>query len=105
YKNELIGRVARIDQQEVRWHVAQMLPRLEWSQEERAVVVEILLDYFNDKSRIVKTFAMQALADLAEVDASLRPQAIELLAELVEIGSPAMKSRGRKLLTRLKEIE
>ena len=105
HKNELIGQVAGIDQQEVRWHVAQMLPRLEWSQEERAVVVEILLDYVNDKSKIVKTFAMQALADLAEGDVSLRLRVVELLEELVQVGSPAMKSRGRKLLTRLQEIE
>ena len=41
---------------------------------------------------------MQALADLAEQDAILRPQVVELLEALVQTGSPAMKSRGRKLL-------
>ncbi|HXV42386.1 MAG TPA: hypothetical protein VEC96_04950 [Anaerolineae bacterium] len=101
YKNQLIEQVANIDQQEVRWHVAQMLPRLELSEAERARSVEILMDYLNDKSKIVKTFAMQALADLAEREAKLRPQVIKLLAELTQTGSPAMKSRGRKLLNRL----
>jgi hypothetical protein len=98
HKNQLIEQVADIDQQEVRWHVAQMLPRLELSEAEQARAVEILLDYLNDKSKIVKTFAMQALADLAEREAKLRPQVIKLLAELTETGSPAMKSRGQKLL-------
>jgi hypothetical protein len=101
YKRELVEQVAGIDQQEVRWHVAQMLPRLEWSEEERAVVVEVLLGYLDDKSKIVKTFVMQALADFAESDADLRPQVIQLLEELVETGSLAMKSRGQKLLKKL----
>jgi hypothetical protein len=101
YKKKLIQRVAKIDQQEVRWHVAQMFPRLELSKEEQAVVVEILLDYLDDKSKIVKTSSMQALADFAERDAGLRPKVIKLLEEFTTTGSPAMKSRGRKLLERL----
>jgi len=101
YKEKLIQQVAKIDQQEVRWHVAQMFPRLELSGEERAVVVEILLDYLNNKSKIVKTFSMQTLADFAERDADLRPKVIQLLEELTTTGSPAMKSRGRKLLEKL----
>ncbi len=101
YKTKLIQQVAKIEQQEVRWHLAQMIPRLELSKEERAVVVEILLGYLDDKSKIVKTFSMQALADLAEQDANLRSQVIGLLEELTRTGSPAMKSRGRKLLERL----
>jgi hypothetical protein len=101
YKEKLIQQVAKIDQQEVRWHVAQMFPRLELSEEERAVIVEILLGYLNDKSKIVKTFSMQALADFAERDASLRFKVIQLLEELTRTGSPAMRSRGRKLLEEL----
>jgi hypothetical protein len=101
YKKKLIQQVARINQQEVRWHVAQMFPRLELSKEEQAVIVEILLDYLNDKSKIVKTFSIQALADFAERDAGLRPQIIKLLEELTRTGSPAMTSRGRRLLEKL----
>jgi hypothetical protein len=101
YKTELIQQVAKIEQQEVRWHVAQMMPRLKLSNQERAVAVEILLGYLDDQSKIVKTFSMQALADLAEQDAALRSRVIPLLEELTETGSPAMRSRGRKLLEKL----
>jgi hypothetical protein len=101
YKHKLIEEVARSGQQEVRWHVAQMIPRLELSQAERAVAVDILTSYLNDKSKIVKTFAMQALADLAGEHADLRAQVSELLEKWVQTGSPAMKSRGRKLLAKL----
>ncbi len=101
YKRMLVEQVAGIEQQEVRWHVAQMLPRLDWSQEEQAAIVEILMGYLDDESKIVKTFTMQALADFAARDANLRPRVIELLKELVQTGSPAMKSRGRKLVKKL----
>lgn len=101
YKEKLIRQVANIEQQEVCWHVAQMLPRLRSNREERAAVFRILLDYLNDESKIVKTFCMQALVGLAEQDTSLRPKVIDLLEDLTYTGSPAMKSRGRKLLARL----
>ena len=104
YKAKLIHRVARSEQQEVRWHVAQMIPRLDLSTKERQVVVEILTGYLDDKSKIVKTFSMQALADLAEQDAGLRPQVVTWLEELTATGSPAIKSRGQKLLKRLRVL-
>ncbi len=101
YKEQLIRQVARSQEQEVRWHVAQMFPRLQANQEERLAMVVILLNYLSDKSKIVKTFAMQALADLAEQDATLRPEVVGVLEEQTRSGSPAMQSRGRKLLQRL----
>jgi len=101
HKTKLIQEVARIAQQEVRWHVAQMFPRLVVSEKERAVIVEILFEYLHDKSRIARTFSMEALAVFAEGDTSIRSRVVPLLEELTRKGSPAMKSRGRRLLERL----
>ncbi len=102
YKSKLIRQVAKVEQQEVRWHVALMFSRLTLTRKERRVVVGILLDYLKDESKIVKTFSMQALADIAEQDAVLRPSIVKLLEKLTQTGSPAMQSRGRKLLAKLK---
>jgi hypothetical protein len=102
YKTRLIQEVAAIGQREVRWHVAQMLSRLELTPAERHTVAEILISYLQDKSKIVKTFAMQALADIAEQDGALFPGILKQLEVLTLEGSPAMKSRGKKLLARLK---
>jgi hypothetical protein len=101
FKHTLLGPVAAIEQQEVRWHVAQMIPRLDLDAGERSLAVDILLGYTEDQSKIVKTFAMQALADLALVDDGLRARVVPTLVELTETGSPAMKSRGRRLLAAL----
>jgi hypothetical protein len=102
YKEQLIAQVAQSQEQEVRWHVAQMFPRLQTSQEERAAIVAILLNYLGDTSKMVKTFATAALTDLAEQDAGLRPEVLRVLEEQTRTGSPAMQSRGRKLLHRLR---
>jgi len=101
FKRALLEQVAQSAQPEVRWHVAQMIPRLHLSQAERMAAVAILFRYLRDSSRLVRTFSMQALAELAEQDARLRPKVVKLIRSLVKTGSPAVKSRGRKLLTRL----
>jgi hypothetical protein len=67
--------------------------------------VEILAEYLTDTSKIVKTFSMQTLADIAAQDSELRGPIIERLERLTRTGSPAMKSRGRKLLARLKQSQ
>jgi hypothetical protein len=79
-----------------------LFSRLELTNNERKEVLDILSDYLKDKSKIVKTFSMQALADIAEQDVGVKPEIIEKLEVLTQEGSPAMKSRGRKLLSKLK---
>jgi hypothetical protein len=102
HKTTLIRQVACSEQQEVRWHVAQLLPRLQATPAERADMVDILLGYLKDRSKIVQTFSLQALADFAAQDAGLRPRVVKLLEAYLETGSPAVKSRCRKLLKKLK---
>ena len=101
HKVVLIDRVAAIDQQEIRWHVAQMVVRLALSEEERRRVVETLFDYVGDRSRIVQVNAMQALVDLAQDDEGLRPRVLDVVRVLTETGSAAVRSRGRRLLGQL----
>jgi hypothetical protein len=54
-----------------------------------------------DRSSIVKTFALQGLADLAQNDSAIRPGVVETLRKATRNGTPAMKARSRKLLLRL----
>ncbi|MDQ3855326.1 MAG: ACT domain-containing protein, partial [Chloroflexota bacterium] len=95
--------VAASDQQEVRWHVAQLLPRLDLEESERAAAVATLLGYLDDPSRIVRTFSLEALTDFALRDPRLRPRAMAVLQAHVDAGSPAVRSRGRKLLDHLRK--
>lgn len=103
YKGRIIRLAATVTQQEVRWHLAQLFSRLQLSAAERRRVVKTLTEYLTDTSRIVKTFAMQALADIAAQDSQLRAPIAARLNQLTRTGSPAMKSRGRELLAQLGE--
>ena len=101
YKLEFLGLAGGTDQIEVRWHMAQILPRLPLTPRERIVAIDILFDYLKDRSSIVKTHAMQGLADFAAHDLKLKPRILPLLEELTQIGTAAMRARGRKLLAHL----
>jgi hypothetical protein len=103
HKKALFEISGRTRQQEVRWHMALLFPRMTLRARERAVAVDILFDYLRDKSSIVKTCAMQGLAGLAAQDAALKKKVLPLLKELTDVGTPAMRARGRKLLAGLAE--
>jgi hypothetical protein len=98
WKRALLDTVSTLEDKELRWHVAQLVPRLRLTSAEKATAVRILMGYLEDKSSIVKTFSMQALADLAAQDEQLLEQVAPLIERLTRTGTPAMKSRGKKLL-------
>lgn len=97
----LLTTVAAVEQHEVGWHVAQLLGRPPLTPRDGRRAVEVLLGYLAENSSIVKTCAMQALADLAREDEDVRAQVVPLLDELTRTGTPAMRARGRKLLAGL----
>jgi hypothetical protein len=101
YKSYLIWTLAGAKQKELRWHVAPMLARLPLTASEQSKVFDILLAYMTDGSSLVKALTMQALADLAARDERLLPETIQHLRGFVATGTPAMKTRGRRLLLQL----
>jgi HEAT repeat protein len=105
FKPMLLRVATTIGQQEVRWHLAQMLPRLKLTARERKTVVAALERYLHDESSIVRTFSLQALADFAADDTELRVRVMGLLEEARNSGTPAMKSRARKLLERMRRMD
>jgi hypothetical protein len=101
FKAELLGLLVEAEQQELRWHLALMIPRLALTKKERQCATEGLRRYLEDRSSIVKTFALQGLTELAAVDRSLLPEVRETLEAAECAGTPAMRARARKLLKTL----
>jgi hypothetical protein len=97
HKRELLGLLTEAEQIELRWHLAAMVPRLELSTAQGRRAAEALQRYLEDRSSIVKTFAMQGLVDLARHDPALRETAKQTLEGALRTGTPAMKARARKL--------
>ena len=66
YKEELLGLMAETQEQELRWHLAVLVPLLELNPRERPVVISSLHRYLEDRSSIVETFALQGLVKLVK---------------------------------------
>lgn len=104
FKIELMRLAEQTQQQELRWHLAQIIPRLKLTAVEIATATDIFFDYLDDKSKIVVTFAMQALSDLALINGNASRRVISAIEKLARTGSPAIQSRGKKLLPILKKL-
>ncbi len=98
YTSALLGLFEENDQQELRWHLAVILPRLHLDGNQRKRTSRVLQQCLSAKSSIVRTFALQGLSDLAAKDAALLPLALDAMREAERNGTPAMKARSRKLL-------
>jgi HEAT repeat protein len=101
YAAQLLGPLAAIPQQEVRWHVAQLLPRLLLDDAQRQVATAILFGYLEDRSAIVRTCALDALARLAEGDPALQVRVTALLEAALRDGTPAERSRAQRVRAEL----
>jgi Mg2+/Co2+ transporter CorC len=104
YKKELLGLMTEATEQELRWHLAVMVPRLPLNAEEKQLATSLFNGYLEERSSIVKTFALQGLADLAQGDPSMRTTVVEVLRQATRNGTPAMKARSRKLLFQLERV-
>jgi len=93
-------------QKELRWHLAQLLPRLELNGEEVLDAAELMQRWYaRDASRIVRTFALQGLADLAARDGQLIGAGRELADHAAASGVPALVARARKVKAALARLE
>lgn len=102
YKRELLSILDKCSQQEVQWHVAQLLPRLTLTKGEAMDAYALLLrNYRLSESRIVKTWSLQAMADLTERLPEKRRAVRQLAEEAARSGTAAMKSRAKKILKQM----
>jgi len=84
HKNRLIELISQADQQEVRWHLCQIVPRIPLSKRERKDLIKLFQRFLTDKSRIVVTFTMQALTDLAGNDKEIIQEVFPIIKDLTE---------------------
>lgn len=101
FKKELLRQAAGSVQQEVRWHMAQMLPRLPLTPRQIPEVFLLLRSYLRDRSVIVQVYALQAMFELSLKDPSLGGPVRKLVEASSRTGAPALRARGRKLLALL----
>jgi len=97
-KDALVGLLPEAQPKKVRWNLALILGRLPLTIPECRRCAQILSTWLDDPSSIVKTAALQCLADLTRLDPSLLPMVLDLLRIHSRSGTPAMRARCRILL-------
>ena len=101
YKDALLGLLPDARFIKLRWNLAFVLPRLALTLAEARRAADILYTFLDDRSSIVKTAALQGLADLTRHDPASTPGVLDLLRIQGRSGTAAMRARSRHLIQRL----
>jgi hypothetical protein len=101
YKEALLGLLPDARFIKLRWNLAFVIPRLELTLTEARRAAATLYTFLEDRSSIVKTAALQGLADLTRHDPASVPAVLDLLRIQGRSGTPAMRARSRHLIKRL----
>ena len=101
WKEELLGLLLESRAIKLRWHLALIVTQLKLTKAECRRVADLFKGWLDDRSSIVKTCAMQGLAELTLQDPSMRDEVLDLLRELTRSGTPAMRARGRQLVKQM----
>jgi len=94
---KILGPVADVEQSDVRWHVAQMIPRLMLDGAGLRRAGEVLRSTLKSDSRIARVMAMDALVRLADRAPRFRKPATGAVSRALAGGSPAERARARQL--------
>jgi hypothetical protein len=101
YKRELLGRVAKSPHWVVREHVCQLLPRLtSLTAAERRRALALIGGYLDDRSSVVKAFALECLVHLSAAPGFGRERmAVAALVERCATrgDTAALRARARKM--------
>ena len=101
HKEALLGLLPDARFIKLRWNLAFVIPRLPLTLSEARRAAAVLQTFLDDRSSIVKTAALQALADLTRHDPASLPEVLDLLRIQGRSGTPAMRARSRHLIQRL----
>jgi hypothetical protein len=105
FKKLLLKNLSHYTQQEVRWHVPQLLVHLKLTAAERRKAYEVVMEWSEtDASKIVAYYGLQAAADFADVDDALLEDFIPRLRKLNARGAKSVSNRCKKIAKQL-EIE
>jgi hypothetical protein len=101
WKDALLSRMPDAEGNKLRWNLALMIGRVRLTVTETERAAEVLRGWLDDESSIVKTAALNGLADLSRWNPALRDEALDTLRICGRSGTPAMRARSRILLKRM----
>jgi hypothetical protein len=102
FAKDLLKNLELYTQQEVRWHIPQLLVHLELTKAQKKRAYEVIMDWAEtDKSKIVGYYGFQAAADFAETDAKLLEDFIPRIRKANKTGAKSIQNRCKKIAKQL----
>ncbi|MBF0246869.1 MAG: hypothetical protein HQL36_02180 [Alphaproteobacteria bacterium] len=106
YKALLLDLAEDTMQPELRWHLAQLLPRLDLDAEEVRDAASLFLRWYKrDSSAVVRTFVLQGLMDLTRQDHGLLAETEAVTIQALASPTPSLKARARKVKLELDRLK
>lgn len=106
HKKQLLNVLHSADHKELKWHIAQLLPRIKLTENELDEVWHIL-SYWAlnpNESKIVRVNSLQGLFDLCVDNDDLKSQFHDIMTKMEHERIPSIQARIRKL-KRMQDIE
>ena len=99
HKEAIFAFCDHADNIEFKWHLALLLPRLFFTENEYTKAIEILLSWLRDpkESKIVRTNSLQALFELSRHDIMIRQKLDNIIHEIEKEDVPSLLARIRKI--------
>jgi hypothetical protein len=102
FSKDLLKNLEAYKQQEVRWHIPQLLVHLELTKAQRRRAYEVVMNWAEtDSSKIVGYYGFQAAADFAEMDEALLQDFIPRIRKANRTGSKSIQNRCKKIAKQL----
>lgn len=99
HKEQIFRLLQSADHIELKWHIAQLLPRLQLTSEELEHAWKTLSYWVQNpnEGKIVRINALQSLYDLSLLHPALRPSFLNVFTRLEHERAPSLQARMKKL--------
>jgi hypothetical protein len=102
FTKDLFKNLPLYTQQEVRWHIPQLLVHLDLTKTQKRKAYETVMEWAEtDKSKIVGYYGLQAAADFAETDEVLLQDFLPRLRAANRSGAKSIQNRCKKIAKQL----
>jgi hypothetical protein len=103
HKGEIINFTFNVQDIEFKWHIAQILGRLKYTENEMEKVLKKLTEWILNinESKIVRVNALQSLYDLSKNDEKSREKFSEVIQDIKEENVPSIKARIKKIMNNM----
>ena len=99
HKSEIINLCKESENIELKWHLAQLLERLRYTNEEIKIVKKILEEWILDKkeSKIVRVNSLQSLYELIKTNKEYQKEFIDIVEKIKKENIASINARIKKL--------